>query len=377
MARPIVVVDPSFPTRLRELRTERGLSYRALGALAIYSHTLLWEIETGRKQPTRELADRLDEVLCTGGVLARLLTVPGLAGPLTIDDDARLVYLARHPRRIDDAAIEILATMLADQRRTEDAIGSTALIAPVTEQLAQITDLVREAGGPRRRRVVDTPAQWAQFAGWLNTSVGRPAVAESWFDRAAVWAIEANNPDLTATVLSFKGHLAWTLGAVGPMIGLTETARQMAGVYPGEMAYDALQAARGHAVAGDRAEVESAVARSRELEALAEEYDGTIPPWHYYRDAPFFAMERGRVYRYLADTDGYQRAINELSAGLTTLPPGTAHAGRYLIDLAAVYVLAGDARAATDVLDDVDQIASATGATQLAEDSGRMRQRIG
>ncbi|GIH19748.1 helix-turn-helix domain-containing protein [Rugosimonospora africana] len=376
MAREIVVVDPSFRARLRELREERQLSYRALGALAAYSQTHLWEVETGRRAPTREFARRLDDVLATGGVLARLLTVPG---SLTLDDDARLAYVAQHPRRVDDATIRLLVGMLADQRVREDSIGSTPLIEPVTEQMNQLITLVREAAGHRRRLIVDLAAQWAQFAGWLNISAGRPAVAETWLDRAIVWAVESDNQDLTSTALSFRGHLAWTLGEVGPMVGLTEAAQTITAVYPGEQAYDALQAARGYAVAGEPTAVDELVARSRDLEAVTMEYGGEIPPWHYYRDAAFFALERGRVYRYLGaqGIDGYsRRAVGELIAGLAALPPGPAHAARYLCDLAVAHAVDGDPSAARDVLDEVDRTAAATGDVQLAQTAGRVRQQI-
>jgi transcriptional regulator with XRE-family HTH domain len=380
MPRPVVIVDPSFRGQLHRLREERGWSYRDLGRAANYSHTLLWEVETGRKRPTRAMAARLDDVLCSGGVLSRLLTVPTLTGSLTFDDDARLAYLARHPGRVDHEAVRILSVMLADQRVREDTIGSTPLIAPVTDTVGQLTEVVRETSGPKRRQIVDLAAQWAQFAGWLNISVGRPAVAESWLDRAVVWAIEANNSDMASTALSFKGHLAWTLGDVGPMVSLTGAAQQFTGVYPGEMAYDALQAARGHAVAGDRAEVESQVARSRDLEALAQESRGDIPPWHYYRGSAFFALERGRVLRHLAvqGVDGCaRRAVDELTAGLAALPPGPAHAARYLCDLAVAHALDGDLQQARAVLDDVDRIATATESTQLTAAVRRLRRQFG
>ncbi len=374
MSRTKVVVDPSFPSMLRQLRRERGLSYRTLGSVSAYSHTLLWEVETGRKQPTRELARRIDQVLCTGGVLSRLLTVEAAHG----EDEARLAYAARHPRRVDARTLEVLSTLLAEQRYQEDEIGAGPLIVPVTQQLAVITELVREAPGRQRPTVITVAAQWAQFAGWLNTSAGRPGIAEAWFDRAIGWAVEAGNPDLTATVLSFKGHLAWLDGRIGAMIGLTEAAQRIDGVYPGEMAYDALQAGRGHAVAGGRAEVESAVARSVDLEAEAREYTDPIPPWHYYRDQAFFAVERGRVFRHLTAVDGYaRRAVEELTAGLAGLPKTAAYGATYLYDLGVAQLLEGDLAAACNVLDELGRIASTQGSERVAALVRRLRRQTG
>src|SRR6266702_5103671 len=72
--RPIVVVDPLFRQRLHQLRTDRGLTFRGLGKVTNYSHTMLWEIEQGRKQPSPAMAARLDTALAASGQLAALVT---------------------------------------------------------------------------------------------------------------------------------------------------------------------------------------------------------------------------------------------------------------------------------------------------------------
>jgi hypothetical protein len=85
------------------------------------------------------------------------------------------------------------------------------------------------------------------------------------------------------------------------------------------------------------------------------------------------------VYRYLGaqGIDGYaQRAVDELLAGLGALPPGPAHAARYLCDLAVAHAVAGDQAAARGVLDEVDRTAADTGDGQLAQTAGRVRQQI-
>jgi transcriptional regulator with XRE-family HTH domain len=57
MARRVIVADPSFGVRLRELRLRRGMSYRDFGTT---SRSYVWELETGRKRPTPEIAAALD-----------------------------------------------------------------------------------------------------------------------------------------------------------------------------------------------------------------------------------------------------------------------------------------------------------------------------
>lgn len=101
--------------------------------------------------------------------------------------------------------VDSLAAVLAGQRRIDDAMGSAALPRPVNAQLAMIERLVVDARGPVRREVLDVAHQWAQFAGWLHTSAGKPDQARRWFAVALEWATEAGNADMVATVLSFQG----------------------------------------------------------------------------------------------------------------------------------------------------------------------------
>ncbi|MFF3854018.1 UTRA domain-containing protein [Micromonospora sp. NPDC002575] len=70
----MIVVDPSFPLVMRQLRQEQGLSFRRLARVVHYSHTYLWDIETGIKQPTMHVAKDLDKGLRADGRLAGLVT---------------------------------------------------------------------------------------------------------------------------------------------------------------------------------------------------------------------------------------------------------------------------------------------------------------
>src|SRR5512139_121525 len=81
--------------------------------------------------------------------------VDGLNDRFTHDDQERIVLATRSPVRIDPRVISDLSTILAAQRRTEDAIGSAPLLAPVSGQLAGIRHLAAEARGPLRPKMVD------------------------------------------------------------------------------------------------------------------------------------------------------------------------------------------------------------------------------
>ncbi|WP_410809459.1 hypothetical protein [Micromonospora sp. 067-2] len=78
---------------------------------------------------------------------------------------ARLKYTTAGARRVDRAATNALAALLAGYRRLEDAIGSGPITAPVRAHLDTMMGLLRDAPLDVRPRMVDEAGQWAQFAG--------------------------------------------------------------------------------------------------------------------------------------------------------------------------------------------------------------------
>jgi transcriptional regulator with XRE-family HTH domain len=61
-----------FGAELRRLRTQAGVSQEDLAQQISYSASLVGMIETARRAPARDFAERCDVVLSTGGALARL-----------------------------------------------------------------------------------------------------------------------------------------------------------------------------------------------------------------------------------------------------------------------------------------------------------------
>lgn len=299
-------VDPRFGALLRQLRTGQGLSLRELARVSYFSKSYLHDFETGARTPTREHAARLDDALAASGVLVGM-----------VNDDDPLGYAAAHPRSTDAAAVETLAVRLADARRLEDEVGAASMLPATGAQLAAVGDLMRNARAPVRPQLVGVAAQWAQFAGWLHLAVGRTRRAGAMFDRALECALEVDDREMVATVLSFKGHAAWLAGDLGPMIGLTEAALRDHGVHVGQRAYDRYQLARGHAAAGAKQEAVEAVAAGADLAAETVGFVGPRPPWHYYRSQAFFDLEAGLVHQLRGDDS---RAVELLQRGLAGLP---------------------------------------------------------
>ncbi|MBT2479798.1 helix-turn-helix transcriptional regulator [Streptomyces sp. ISL-94] len=72
-------LDPSaspldyYGSELRRLREEARLKQGALGGIIFCTGSLIGQIETARKVPTRDFSERVDAALGTGGVFSRLV----------------------------------------------------------------------------------------------------------------------------------------------------------------------------------------------------------------------------------------------------------------------------------------------------------------
>jgi hypothetical protein len=97
---------------------------------------------------------------------------------------------------------------LADHRRANDTVGAIPLLGPVRAQFAVVADLTRSAPAGISNRLIGLAAQYAQFMAWLRIETRDHDTALAWYDRARAWAEEAGNPDMAATTLSMKAHLA-------------------------------------------------------------------------------------------------------------------------------------------------------------------------
>ncbi len=281
-------VNPDFGAALRGLRKARGLSLRRLGKLVSYSHTQVWEWETGRCQPTPENASRLDDALGGDGQLAAM--VAAASDSVNADDCDRLGYVIDHPPRIDPAAVTSFAVILANQRHLEDQVGAGSLLVPVLGQLTIVEDLVRDARGAIRPAVVGQAAQWAQFAGWLHAATGQPGAARDWYARTLEWATEVADFDMIATALNMRGHMAWQVREPGSLIGLSAAAQRQP-ASPGVRALAAQQEARGHALVGEAEDVERKLDEAAVLAAAAAERPDREPPWIYFYNGHYLAMQ--------------------------------------------------------------------------------------
>jgi hypothetical protein len=289
-------------------------------------------------------------------------------GAFTPDDEERIILAARSPRRYGPGVVDALSVALSGQRRAEDIIGSTSLIEPVKAQLAIVGDLVTEARGDLRASVLDIGSQWAQFSGWLHENNRQLSEANRLYGLALEWALEADKPNMIATALNMRGHVAWTAAEARPMISLSQAAQRDNRASPGVLALAIQQEARGIALSGEAgiADIDQKLDRAEELAAQAERAPEDEPPWTYFFSPDYLTLQRGLAYRLLGE---YAKANELLAAGLSAIPEEMRQsdwvASHYLLQLAVNNAKSGDVSAACTVAHEINIIARRTRSESL------------
>src|SRR6476620_4698356 len=93
-----LVVDPRFGLLLRSLRKGASLSLRGLSSRTNYSRSFLWDLETGRRHPSLDTAQRLDRSLSANGALIALVSADSVRSvpPGTLDTTGGIRATAPH-----------------------------------------------------------------------------------------------------------------------------------------------------------------------------------------------------------------------------------------------------------------------------------------
>ncbi|MFJ6659609.1 helix-turn-helix domain-containing protein [Streptomyces sp. NPDC091377] len=236
------------------------------------------------------------------------------------DEDllTRVTSVVTGGQRVDTPTLDWLDRLLAEHRRAEDEIGSRPLIGVMRQQLRTVVDLYSAARGPLTDRVVRLASEHAQFLAWMAQDQGQTAAALAWYDRSHEWALEAGSPDMAATTLSMKAHLAWSGGHGDRAVRLAEAARWSApGTSRGVQGMAAQMAARGHALDGDGAAAQRLLDEAQALISGAAERPEDEPPWMYFYGENWFTLQRGMASMHLRH---WPAAVAQLTTGLGALP---------------------------------------------------------
>ncbi|MEU3455295.1 helix-turn-helix transcriptional regulator [Micromonospora sp. NPDC006766] len=302
-----------FGVALRRLRTDAGMSLRALSTKACYDFSRLSRVERGEHLPSPELTKAIDTAVNAGGLLTTLrsLTPKSEAAPagrpalplagLHVNDghsdsvtmdlwtpDGRTVRVALSRRQfaqllasgalrtvlpagvtdtdqaeriskvldgqhqVDPQVLGYFARLLNEHFTADRMLGPRQLVDTTLAQLQVLDRLRRTAAPGTTELLLRLLAQYAEFAGWLHQDLGDTTAAMYWSDRASQWAQATGDYPMVAYLLIRKSNIALLNHDAREVIELAAAARKVPGaVSPRLHALAAQQEARGWALYHD------------------------------------------------------------------------------------------------------------------------------
>jgi transcriptional regulator with XRE-family HTH domain len=361
--------------RLARARKAAGLTQEELAYRVGVDRSTVGRWEAGETEPQPWLRAKLARHLnITPAHLDGLLD--GEPAPDGGDAFDRLVRVIEQPRSVDDAVVDHLAGVLAQQRQTEDVIGPRRVLVPVLAELDLVERLAREARGPVRARLVRLAGEYRQFAGWMGEDTDDHPAALLHYARAMDAAQEVGDDNMQTSVLSMKSHLAWSEQDAARAIGLAAAGRRDPGrVSPGVLALITQQEARGHALDGDGDGVDRLLDLTEDLTATAAERPEDEPPWVYFAADPARVLfQRGVAYvelgRHSDAVDLFEQAHARLASGYRR------DRGRYAANLAVAAALDGQVDRAVAAGREALTVAVETGSAHTLTDLRRMRRAL-
>lgn len=308
------VVDPSFGARLRELRQARDLSLRQLAAVAYVSKSQLSEYETGRRRPSLDLAETLDQALGAHGELAALV--------IERPTDDLLSAAIESPRTIDADQVEALAGTLAFSRHLDDSLPAATLLPAVEGQLATVQIIARDVRGPAARDLHLVAAQYGQFAGWLNSQVRNDKRAESLLSTAARDALALDAPDLASQTHGFRGALERRKANPRGIARWFMAAYETPGISDLHKVDAAYKATHGLGLLGDHRGAADLLNAADDLTTALP--DDASSPVAYWLNPSWLRLSGGLAHLGIGN---HHRAAESLRAGLDAMPSGWQAAG--------------------------------------------------
>lgn len=302
----------SFGDAVRRLREAAGLSQRELARRVPISQSALSRYESGLQRPDERTTARLDELLGAGGLLLELRPALG-SGTLSAAAEEQLGEVAERPRLVDSAALDSLAGVLTAVRRLEDETSSTHVIPMVDAQRELARQFAAEARSAMRPVAVGLLSELEQYRGWLAIPGQRWEQARQHLDRAAVLAMEADDPLRLSTALSFSAYGAIRRHDLSAADALSEAARRDTRVHVGLRTYETYQRAEVLARNDERTD---AVRLLTEADGMVDRLPpvAELPPSGYWYTPAFFLGQRAFVLRALGDDAGARQAARDCLA---------------------------------------------------------------
>jgi len=252
-------------------------------------------------------------------------------------------------------------------------LGPHFVLGTVGGHLDLIQQLLPNLAGPRRGRLLQVGARYAEFASWLNQDSGNARAATHWADRAMEWAQEVGNPLMVSYVLVRKSDQAAATHDAPRTIGLAQSALQSRRRLTSRGRAVALQQlAVGYALAGDEVACQRALDTAAQL-AERSQQEQDEGPGRYCTPA-YVEIQRAASWIELGRPE---RAIDLFEDSLATLP--SVHRrdrGVYLARLASAYALSDSPETSARKGWEALTVAQATGSRRITTELGQLGSRL-
>ncbi|UUV32248.1 helix-turn-helix transcriptional regulator [Amycolatopsis roodepoortensis] len=127
---------------------------------------------------------------------------------LNYEQSDRLTRAMHLPNSVDQATLDSLSKVLAFVRHLEDNTSSAMVTSSVRELHSIAEAFAREARFNVRRQATGLLSEIEQYRGWLAIPGRDWTTARRHLDRAAMVALESNDPLRLSTALSFAAYSA-------------------------------------------------------------------------------------------------------------------------------------------------------------------------
>jgi transcriptional regulator with XRE-family HTH domain len=336
-----------FAGMLSALMGERGLTVAALARQVPCDKALISRYRSGRQEPSRRMAQRIDDVLSAGGQLAATPRERPAALPRDGEADGEITALALARR----AAASDVGT--ATVERLEHAVDMLATAYPGTPPAVQLPRVRRHldyvTGLVGARATLDEHARLLTAGGWLSLlaatsaiDLGMRAAAAAYLATAVQLARETGHAELGAWCLETRAWQALTGGDYRQAAALSQGAQRMAPNGSSAQIQATAQEGRAWARIGDAPETYAAL---RRVETLVSPLPMPEAPEHHFRYDP--AKQQAYVATALSwagdpAAEGYARQVLGRLESAADGPPRPRRAASARLDLALT--LAGTGR---------------------------------
>lgn len=216
-------------------------------------------------------------------------------------------------------------------RGSEHEQDAGTLMRSAVAHKAVVTGLAEDARGHTRQAAVSLLSGIEQYLGWLHLRLSRWEDSRQSLDRAAVLAIQADDPMRFSTALSFAAFRSSCVGSLGAATDECESARRDPRLHPGMSTYLRFQHAELLAKDGGTRDARAGLA---DAENAADGLPVRAGSWY---SPAFYAAHSALVLHELADTAASQaaeRALGMMPQDWTGQPLRMRQAARRLAQVA-------------------------------------------